>query len=221
MVTRIAATQRNTRFSSTANGEAFQSGKPPAVILDLDETVLDNRAFQTKQIREGWAYSQEYWSKFEQNGGVDVVAVPGALEFIKHLKSLGIQPVYITNRNADAQKPTMDILKRLEIDVAEDLLLCANADTKSNKDSRRAKIRERFDVLLLIGDNLRDFDDVFKYNGSNGPAKGIDDRFATVESHRNRFGVDWVLLPNPAYGEWNKALGNGKSDANLLEPRLP
>jgi 5'-nucleotidase (lipoprotein e(P4) family) len=195
--------------------------KPPAIILDLDETVFDNRAFQTKQIREGWAYSQVQWSQFEQHGGADVVAIPGAIEFLSYARSLGVQPVYITNRNANAHQQTLEILKRLQIEVPADLLLCADANTKSSKDSRRALVRERFDVLLLIGDNLRDFEDFFKYDGSQGAGPGIEQRKATVDGHQAKFGHDWILLPNPAYGEWNKALGNGIDDAKLLSPQQP
>jgi acid phosphatase len=221
LVSRIAASQRPLRTFPTAAGENSPPMKPPAVILDLDETVFDNQAFQTKQIREGWAYSQEYWSKFELDGGKEVVAIPGAIEFIRHLKSLGVQPIYITNRNARANKSTMEILRRMGIEVPEKWLLAADAETKSNKDSRRAKVREHFDVLLLVGDNLRDFEDFFKYDGSSGEGKGIDDRKQVVDSNRQRFGVEWVILPNPAYGEWNKPLGKGPQDADLLQPRLP
>ncbi len=210
--------------SNLANKVASNStlpSKPPAIILDLDETVFDNRVFQTKQIREGWAYSQTQWSQFEQNGGADIVAIPGAIEFLSYARSHGVQPVYITNRNANAHQQTLDILKRLQIDVPGDLLLCADANTKSSKDSRRALVRERFDVVMLIGDNLRDFEDFFRYDGSQGAGPGIEQRKAMVDEHQAKFGYDWIILPNPAYGEWNKALGNGFDDAKLLSPQLP
>jgi 5'-nucleotidase (lipoprotein e(P4) family) len=196
--------------------------KPPAVVLDLDETVLDNRQFQTRQIREGWAYNNDYWAEWEKGGSNDVGVVPGAVEFIHHLQTLGIQPIYITNRNVRAQDETLDALMRHEISVPTELLLCADANTKSNKDSRRALITDKYDVLMYVGDNLRDFDNMFKDDETLvDPAKRIEARKATVDEHREKFGEDWILLPNPAYGEWQKPLGKGIDDANQLEPRLP
>jgi 5'-nucleotidase (lipoprotein e(P4) family) len=196
--------------------------KPPAVVLDLDETVLDNRQFQTRQIREGWAYSNDYWAEWEKGGSNEVGVVPGAVEFIHHLQTLGIQPIYITNRNVRAQKETLDALQRHAISVPTELLLCADANTKSNKDSRRALIAEKYEVLMYVGDNLRDFDNLFKDDETLvDPAKRIDARKATVDQQREKFGEDWILLPNPAYGEWQKPLGKGIDDAKQLEPRLP
>jgi acid phosphatase len=196
--------------------------KPPAVVLDLDETVLDNRQFQTKQIREGWAYNNDYWAKWESGGTNDVGVLPGAVEFIQHIQTLGIQPVYITNRNVRAQAETLAALERHGISVPTELLLCADVNTKSNKDSRRAAILEKYDVLMYVGDNLRDFDNMFKDDESlSDPAKRIDARKAKVDQERDKFGEDWILLPNPAYGEWQKPLGRGIDDAKQLEPRLP
>ncbi|MCY2973836.1 MAG: hypothetical protein NTW52_04120 [Planctomycetota bacterium] len=196
--------------------------KPPAVVLDLDETVLDNRQFQTRQIREGWAYNNDYWAEWEKGGSNDVGVVPGAVEFIHHLQTLGIQPIYITNRNVRAQDEMLDVLKRYQISVPTELLLCADANTKSNKDSRRALIADKYDVLMYVGDNLRDFDNMFKDDEMLvEPAKRIDARKATVDEQREKFGEDWILLPNPAYGEWQKPLGKGIDDAKQLEPRLP
>jgi len=196
--------------------------KPPAVVLDLDETVLDNRRFQTRQIREGWAYNNDYWAEWEKGGSSDVGVVPGAVEFIHHLQTLGIQPIYITNRNVRAQNETLDALQRHGISVPTELLLCADVNTKSDKDSRRASISEKYDVLMYIGDNLRDFDNMFKDDESlSDPEKRIDARKAKVDEQRDKFGEDWILFPNPAYGEWQKPLGKGIEDAKQLEPRLP
>jgi 5'-nucleotidase (lipoprotein e(P4) family) len=216
---KIKARLKQSSPPMTRDGDSTEKLNPPAVVLDLDETVFDNRAFQTKQIQEGWAYNQDQWSKFEETGGDDVLAIPGAVEFVQHLKAMGIQPVYITNRNERAQAKTLATLERLKIGVPNDCLLCANAETKSNKDSRRANVRERFDILLLLGDNLRDFDDLFRYDGANGVEAGIEARLKSVDDRQHRFGRDWIIFPNPAYGEWNKVFGQGPDDAKLLRSR--
>jgi len=215
----IARVGRESAAESVADATP---AKPPAVVLDLDETVLDNRQFQTRQIREGWAYNNDYWAEWEKGGTNDVGVVPGAVEFIHHLQTLGIQPIYITNRNVRAQNETLDALQRHGISVPTELLLCADVNTKSNKDSRRALISEKYDVLMFIGDNLRDFDNIFKDDESlSDPDKRINARKTKVDEQREKFGEDWILLPNPAYGEWQKPLGKGIEDAKQLEPLLP
>jgi 5'-nucleotidase (lipoprotein e(P4) family) len=138
--------------------------------------------------------------------------VPGALKFIERLKTLGIAPVYITNRNDRARAQTMSALKRFGIEVPDDQLLCATKETGSNKTSRRAQIESKFNVLIYVGDNLRDFDDRFRYDPKLGP----DGRTAVVEELESKFGIDWVILPNPVYGEWNKAFSNTEQDVDLL-----
>ncbi len=148
----------------SALAEATGNAKPLAVVFDLDETVLDNGRFQTRQIREGWAYNIEKWSEWEMDGGDQVELVPGAIEFITKLETLGIERVYITNRHQRAQSQTLATLERLGVGVEDSRLLCANESTGSNKDSRRALVKERFEVLLFVGDNLRDFDDIFRFD---------------------------------------------------------
>jgi len=190
--------------------------KPASVVFDLDETVLDNGRFQTKQIREGFAFDPGRWSDWEENGTADLDAIPGAIPFIQKLQTLGIQPVYITNRNERAQSETLAALERLGIAVPTDLLLCANEATGTNKNSRRAAVESRFEVLLYIGDNLRDFDDVFRYREENG----VEGRKKLADDHSAKFGSDWLILPNPAYGEWMKPLGRGIRDTDQLLPKL-
>ncbi len=189
----------------------------PAVVLDLDETVLDNREYQTEQLRMQAAFDPERWANWEQNGKERVGLIPGAKEFLLQIKSMGVQPVYITNRNANSQSATMEILKAFELDVPDDCLLCADEKTGSNKTSRRAAITERFDVILLVGDNLRDFDELFRFNSE----LSIEARKQAVDQNSNAFGDRWVILPNPAYGEWNKVMGTVETDLRLLSPTIP
>ncbi len=188
--------------------------KPPCVIFDLDETVLDNYNFQTDQIRKGLAFDLKRWEKWEQTGQDKIGVIPGAVEFINKLKEMGVERFYITNRNNKAREQTMSALRRHGIDVPEDQLLCADEKTGSNKTTRRQQAMDKFDVLLIIGDNLRDFDDAFRYDKTTG----IDGRKQTVDSTAAKFGGDWIIIPNPAYGEWNKAFLNSESDKNLLMP---
>lgn len=186
--------------------------KPCAVVLDLDETVLDNGVFQARQIRDKVGFDADRWKVWEDQGSNDLRLVPGAKKFIERLKSLGVQPVYITNRNARAHAETMSALKRLGIEVPDELLLMADDTTGSNKTSRRAQVESKFLVLAFVGDNLRDFDERFRFD----KAKGIQGRSDVVDELESKFGVEWIVLPNPAYGEWSKGFTNTSADTQFL-----
>lgn len=185
---------------------------PASVVMDLDETVLDNGWFQSMQIRDKVAFDQKRWEKWEDEGAEHVRLVPNAKLFIDQIRALGVQPVYITNRNERARAQTMAILKRFDIAVPENQLLCADNKTGSNKSSRRVDIESRFEVLLYIGDNLRDFDERFRFD----PVTGMEGRAKAVDEHSDKFGIDWIILPNPSYGEWMRATKGNPEDANLL-----
>ena len=190
---------------------------PLAVVMDLDETILDNSGFQSDQLRQGLAYDFKRWEQWEKNGTNRVELIPGAKMFLEELKRLQIQAIYITNRNEDQKTQTMAALKRHGIEVPDELLLCANATTGSNKNSRRDQVRAKYHVILWVGDNLRDFDDVFRFDKE----AGIEGRKKLVDDHHDRFGADWIMLPNPAYGEWTKPFQQNESDLQFLTPVKP
>jgi 5'-nucleotidase (lipoprotein e(P4) family) len=207
----IQAFRLATHLAMAKNSERKQPSLPAAVVLDLDETVLDNGWFQSQQIREQLAFDANRWSQWEQEGADQVRLIPGAKKFIEALRAANIQPVYITNRNNDARQQTMKVLDRLGVAVPDEQLLCADMSTGSNKTSRRHSIEAKFDILLYVGDNLRDFDERFRFGEA-----GTLGRFSTLDELEGKFGVEWVILPNPAYGEWTKAFSNSPADADLL-----
>jgi 5'-nucleotidase (lipoprotein e(P4) family) len=185
--------------------------KKKAVVLDLDETVFDNSPFQSLMLRNKWAYEQSTWDRFEKT--VDKIdLIPGAKEFLTFAKDSEIAIVFISNRNEASRETVKTILKSHDLTVPDECLLLST--TTSSKTERRKKASEMFDVVLLVGDNLRDFDDVFKYEKE----KGIIARKELVDIHKNRLGKDWIILPNPAYGEWAKAFGQGEKDLDKLNP---
>ncbi len=188
------------------------NSKPLAVVMDLDETILDNGWFQSQQIKDRVAFDMQRWSTWEEQGAEKVRVIPGAVAFIKKLRELGVAPVFISNRNNKALKQTMETLERFEISVPENQILLADDQTGSDKTSRRAKVEELFDVVLYLGDNLRDFDERFKFNAISG----IEGRNQVVEELSGKFGIEWIILPNPSYGEWTKAFRNDASDLELL-----
>jgi acid phosphatase len=187
--------------------------KQPAVVLDLDETVLDNSPFQTFLDRERLPYSDRYWEDWEENYPDEVDVIPGAREFITEAQKKGVIVVYISNRLEKYKTSTVRALKSLGIatEGIEDHLLLRGDGAPSDKTARRKQAEERYDVLLYVGDSLRDFSEEFAARPKeDGEAQknAIEERNRKVDANRRRWGVDWFVLPNPVYGEWQNLLGN-------------
>ena len=185
--------------------------RPKAVIVDIDETMLSNAPFEAQEILEGRDYSDAFWRDWTQQARAQ--ATPGAVEFSRFCEAQGVQVFYITNR---AQEEHANTLRNLQAQGfafarAENLLL--REETSSKKD-RRDKVAERFEVLLLLGDNLNDFADVFEARGDDWGAE-------LVERYRHEFGKRFIILPNPMYGEWEYSLygSHNRSDAEKSAAR--
>jgi acid phosphatase len=200
-------------------------GTAPAVILDLDETVLDNSPFQTWQYQNGVEYSDRHWAVWEQKHGGEVRLVPGARGFIEQAEGAGVTVVYISNRQEKYRGSTVRTLERLGLnskDIDRRLLL---ATTTSDKTARRRQVAARHRVLMLLGDNLRDFSEEFRAprvdpDDVQAQNAGIADRLRQVDARRQRFGDDWIVLPNPTYGEWSKLIGR-QPGQNLRQTTMP
>jgi acid phosphatase len=192
-------------------------GKPPAVVMDLDETVLDNSGYQTWLIRSGRLYTDESWKVWESEHFKDVELVPGAGEFIAAAEQAGVTVIYISNRFEENRAFTVKTLQNLRLDtkgIDRRLLLTTGL---SDKTARRKQAERDHRVLLLFGDNLRDFDETFKAakvgaDDLAGQTRASAERLKKVDEHRRRWGDDWIILPNPTYGEWPKLVGSQPVD---------
>lgn len=175
---------------------------PTAVVLDLDETVLDNSVYQARLLRDRSNFNPVTWGEWVKAGEAE--AIPGAREFIAAARRLGHTVFYITNRDCltpaptaedkcPAKTATMRNLVALGIDPAPDpermLLRGEQPDWVSGKTVRRAFIAANYRIVALVGDDLGDFVE---------PRVYIGDR----ERLASRFGTSWFLLPNPIYGSW-------------------
>jgi acid phosphatase len=182
---------------------------PPAVILDLDETVLDNSSSQAILVRSGKTYSEQHWDAWVKQARAG--AIPGAVEFLHAAVLRGVAPVYVTNRvcnPADALDPTVKVLRQLRIPLSPDRLLCKTSG--SDKSDRRRAVAERFRILLLIGDDFGDF---------TTPPTTPAARAELQRFHDPMWGVRWFVLPNPMYGSWERAVGlDARAKRDALRP---
>ncbi|MEZ6196935.1 MAG: HAD family acid phosphatase [Planctomycetota bacterium] len=198
--------------------------RPPALIVDVDETVLDNSPFEARLVARGESYSPRAWAEWVREA--NALPVPGALEALGRAAELGIAVFYVTNRDAVLEEPTRANLARwgFPLDARRDTVLMKGEEDGwgSDKTSRRARVARSHRVLALVGDDLGDF-----LPGSRSSAA---DRAALTAELDGRWGTSWFALPNPVYGSWERCL-NGFEDANsevmrarkreALDPRHP
>lgn len=185
---------------------------PPAVILDLDETVLDNGPFEGRLIRDRTSFSSFEWDEWVEEANAS--ALPGALEFITNARSKGVTVLFIANRQARHETQTRVNLEKLGIPLPKDfdtVFLEGEApfNWPSDKSSRRRYVADRFRILLLIGDDLGDF--------VSGARDVPENRVRLARQYGTRWGTSWFLLPNPVYGSWEASLSSpALSDADRL-----
>jgi len=171
------------------------NGKPNCVIVDADETIIDNSRFQGYEIKNGVSYVPSHWTEWTAKAMADTV--PGALSFLNFAASKNVETFYITNRDEADRKGTIENLKKLGFPYVDNEHVLIKTTT-SDKLERRNKILEKYNVLLLCGDNLSDFSNVFYREGK--------DTKEQVDAHQHLFGTKFIVLPNPMYGDWEKLL---------------
>ncbi len=203
-------------------GQASPPGAPPAVVLDVDETVLDTSHYQTGLIRRGIGYNEDLWSEYQANETSR--PVPGALEFLHEADRRGVKVFFVTNRRAPTESTLRAFLARHGFPLASNedtLLMRGEGDwTSRDKSGRRFLVASKYRLIMLFGDDLNDFVDA--------EGKSTAERSQLVRENRDRWGSRWFIIPNPIYGSWERALGltdgltpcdRVKRKIELLEPR--
>ena len=172
--------------------------KKKCIIVDIDETVLDNSPFEAKCILEGTSYPK-YWKEWVDLGSAK--PMPGAVEFLTYALTKGVETFYVTNRTQDERDVTLKNLKTFGFPYVDTIHLITKNDKVSSKEIRRNKIAGKYDILLLIGDNLADFSAVYDN-------QSIDKRFSATDSLKNEFGKKFIVIPDAMYGDWESAIYN-------------
>lgn len=175
-----------------------ESVKPKAVVVDIDETMVDNSSFQGKMIKTGKPFTPEMWSEWVSLEKAE--ALPGAVEFSQFCKAEGVEVIYLSNRTLDELDATMRNMQKLGFAFInpENFYL---KDETSKKENRREQVAEKFEIILLLGDNLNDFAEVFENRTNNWGVSVVDEQ-------REQFGRRFIAFPNPMYGDWEKNIYN-------------
>ena len=186
--------------AATEQGSDFAT-KRPAVILDVDETVLDNGPFNARLVKLGSAYDPSHWDRWCEEAKAE--PLPGAKEFIHFAIRSGVDVFFVTNRDKKLKSATaanLALALGMTIDSGHLLLKNERPDWPSDKTSRRAFIAKTHRIVLLVGDDFNDFVALGKKNSS--------DRGTAGEHFQTSWGHHWILIANPMYGNWEKAVYN-------------
>lgn len=170
--------------------------KPPAIILDADETVIENAAYRAQRLQAGGLhFTNDSWTAWIGQG--KAALLPGAREFLTYARMRGVAVFLVTNRDCKAEPAdsTQRNLNSLGLDFAK--LLCRT--TTSDKSPRRAWVADQYRVLLLIGDDFNDF------VTAEATLEGRREQF---DRYGQYFGERWFIVPNPMYGSWERTFGD-------------
>ncbi|MBL4666664.1 MAG: hypothetical protein JKY04_04750 [Sneathiella sp.] len=179
-------------------GDNYQD-KPPAIILDVDETVLDNSEYEAWLIKAKKNYSSKTWLPYIN----DAISnpIPGSKEFINYAISKGVEIFYLSNRKAAGEEGTRKNLKKFGYPINEKfdtvLLRGEREEWGSAKGTRRAHVAKDYRVLMLLGDNMGDFIDARKAT--------LAEREEILNKYKDNWSSKWIMIANPMYGSWEGA----------------
>ena len=181
------------------------TGLPPAVVLDVDETVLDNSPYQARLVREGKEYNEATWDQWVSEKKAQ--PVPGVVEFAKAASARGVTLLYLSNRAEHLQAATLENLRAVGLPVKDESVFLGLGtvvdgceQNGSEKNCRRKLAGQQYRVLMQFGDQLGDFVEIV----ANTP----EGRASLVDEYGDWFGERWWMLPNPTYGSWEPAVFN-------------
>ncbi|RDI98831.1 acid phosphatase [Dyella solisilvae] len=191
-------------------------GLKPAIVLDIDETVLDNTPYQARLIKSGGEFNEADWAAWckEQRAR----ALPGVVEFTQFAARHGIAVIYISNRAKDLDEVTLANLRQEGLPVAgPEAFLGLGTFVEdceqigSEKGCRRQLVSRKYRVLMQFGDQIGDFVTVL--------ANNAEGRQKAMAPYTGWIGSRWFVLPNPTYGAWEPALFNNDWTAPREERR--
>lgn len=172
-----------------------------AVVLDVDETALDNSRYQEILFEQNREFPY-YWDDWVREEACP--PIPGVKAFLDSVRSLGkfAHVVYITNRNAPLEEATRNNLQKVGLWQEGDVLLCQQS-REDTKEIRRNEVTRgtgrceglgKRTLLALIGDQLGDMEAY--------PAGVQTGEYKNYYRDSDKWGIQYFMLPNPMYGYW-------------------
>ena len=166
-----------------------------AVVLDADETVIDNSAYELDRIKGGLPFDGASWHAWTARR--EAVALPGAAGFLARVHALGGKIAIVTNRTVSECPDTEAVFRAQALPF--DVMLCKPDAGPGDKNPRFEAVARGTTsaglpplvIVAFLGDNILDFPELSQAIVSQG-----DDAFA-------EFGVRFFALPNPMYGSWH------------------
>lgn len=166
------------------------------VILDADETVIDNSPYEQELAERHARYDEASWGNWVLRQAAP--ALPGAAAFTARVRALGGRVAIVTNRDDRYCEPTRANLQK--VGIVADEVLCKTDPKNSSKDPRFEAVAAGtapstlgpLKVLMWVGDNIQDFPRLTQAIRTAG-----DGAFAD-------FGETYIVLPNPMYGSWER-----------------
>jgi acid phosphatase len=202
-------------WDALAHAPRALHGLPPALIIDIDETLLDNVPLNARSIINDRPYDYDAWYQWVDRA--KALALPGAVDFLQAAARRGITPYYLTNRAPGQEQATLENLRRagFPIDSSAQILTAGTAiggcqASGSDKTCRRHWVGTQARVLMQLGDSFGDF---MATRGSQQ---------AQLDAARPYFawlGERWFLLPNPTYGGWYSAPYQGREGLSEQQKR--
>jgi 5'-nucleotidase (lipoprotein e(P4) family) len=193
--------------------------RPLAVVLDVDETALQNLGFEYDDASHpGRVYDQQRWNEWERTGTNAVLPIPGAVTALAALRRAGVTVIFNSNRlaaNAEASEAALNGAGLGPARHGATLWLQNDVAPGSGKDPRRAAISARYCVIAMAGDQLGDFSDLFNARTLAVPERR---RLATTGAIAALWGNGWFILANPVYGS---GLRGGVDDVFPADRRWP
>ncbi len=181
------------------------TGLKPAVVMDVDETVLDNSPYQARLIRDGKEFDEVSWDQWVAEKKAK--PLPGVVDFAKAANAKGVTILYISNRAVHLKEATLANLRDVGLPVPDDSVFLGLGTSVqgceqngSEKNCRRRLAGQKYRVLMQFGDQIGDFVQVL--------ANTREGRDQLYDEYNDWFGERWWMLPNPTYGSWEPALFN-------------
>lgn len=193
------------------NDLSESSNKPRAVVLDIDETILDNSPYEAYAALNDKNYPTN-WNKWIDSAQAGIL--PGAKNFLDYANSKGVQIYYVSDRPNKQLKATEKNLDKYNLPQVNNNHVLLQTKGENGKTSRFKNISKNNNILMYFGDSLTDF--------NNPKSATISSRYQDVQQNKNQFGNKYIVFPNPMYGGWEGSIYNNNyniSDYKKSEER--